>query len=734
MQCLEKDRTRRYETANALADDIERHLTHEPVEASPPSAAYLFRKFARRHRGGLLTGVAVALALVIGLGAATAGFAQAIRERDAKAEALAESKAVTDFLEATLSSVDPAKQGKDIRVHEILDQAAERIEQDEVIDAHPRLEARIRTVIGSTYAALELDLQAEPHLRRALDILEDELGTDAPATMEVLAELAGVLSSGLRRYEEAEPLWALHLDHSRRVHGELHPTTVWSVMNLGAVMTSRQRFDEAEPLLREALELSRQLTSLPTSTVCPPGAKPDPDTHVDYLFAMAQRSLAVWLVRSGGRVEKAELYANAAEAIFEENPESFARELAAVRLFMAGQVYRGLAYRRQDPSFLTKVEAYARSALEINEGIFGEGDPRTLGALYILAELHERRGDFDDALLFRQRLVVGNQRLKGPDHPGTLASTLKLAELSLRLGHVDDAEQHFAAVFERVTTPGVWDNYTHLLGTMGTSTSTRAFTPLFSIAVERGRFDDAAHLIDHLTGSISDDLDEATIHVRRLNAARATAVLARFDEDARASLQYRAIELYEQGIADMDAFWPDEPWRLVPQIYALARVFSDVGFHADAEALTAEANRRLASADLDLASTDNLVWAIVGNPEGNEDGYRAAFVMMQRALEGLPDRGGVDFCNTLGAALYRVGQYEEAIDTLLGCHAMRDRPAPEDWAFIAMAHFQLGRVDEARAALEEVNRLTYLPRFRVFVKEAERLLKSVDDVPGQMPP
>ena len=47
MKCLEKNRTRRYETANSLAQDLERHLNHEPVEACPPSAAYEFQKFVR---------------------------------------------------------------------------------------------------------------------------------------------------------------------------------------------------------------------------------------------------------------------------------------------------------------------------------------------------------------------------------------------------------------------------------------------------------------------------------------------------------------------------------------------------------------------------------------------------------------------------------------------------------------------------------------------------------------
>ena len=67
MKCLEKDRTRRYETANGLARDVERYLHDEPVEACPPSAAYRLRKFARRYRAALCTAALVAASLLAGI-------------------------------------------------------------------------------------------------------------------------------------------------------------------------------------------------------------------------------------------------------------------------------------------------------------------------------------------------------------------------------------------------------------------------------------------------------------------------------------------------------------------------------------------------------------------------------------------------------------------------------------------------------------------------------------------
>ena len=68
MKCLEKDRSRRYETANGLATDLRRHLLNEPVAARPPSGAYRLGKIVRRNRWLFASGAVVALALMVGLG------------------------------------------------------------------------------------------------------------------------------------------------------------------------------------------------------------------------------------------------------------------------------------------------------------------------------------------------------------------------------------------------------------------------------------------------------------------------------------------------------------------------------------------------------------------------------------------------------------------------------------------------------------------------------------------
>jgi tetratricopeptide (TPR) repeat protein len=88
MKALEKDRGRRYETATALARDVERYLHDEPVEACPPSAVYRFRKFARRQKTGLMIATVLTLALLVVLGGVAGSIGWAVRDRASRQAAI----------------------------------------------------------------------------------------------------------------------------------------------------------------------------------------------------------------------------------------------------------------------------------------------------------------------------------------------------------------------------------------------------------------------------------------------------------------------------------------------------------------------------------------------------------------------------------------------------------------------------------------------------------------------
>lgn len=107
MRCLEKDRTRRYNSAAGLATDIERHLSDNPVEARPPSRIYRTKKFIRRHTFGVLAAAGVAASLIAGLIASSTLF---VRERSAHGRATSAEKKETDLrLQAELDRTHEVK-------------------------------------------------------------------------------------------------------------------------------------------------------------------------------------------------------------------------------------------------------------------------------------------------------------------------------------------------------------------------------------------------------------------------------------------------------------------------------------------------------------------------------------------------------------------------------------------------------------------------------------------------
>jgi eukaryotic-like serine/threonine-protein kinase len=88
MKALDKERSRRYDTASAFAADVERYLHDEPVEACPPSAVYRFRKFARRQKTGLVIATVLALALLAVMGGVAGSIGWAVRDRASRQAAI----------------------------------------------------------------------------------------------------------------------------------------------------------------------------------------------------------------------------------------------------------------------------------------------------------------------------------------------------------------------------------------------------------------------------------------------------------------------------------------------------------------------------------------------------------------------------------------------------------------------------------------------------------------------
>jgi hypothetical protein len=171
MKCLEKDRARRYETANGLAVDLQRYLADEPVQACPPSAAYRFRKFARRNRTAVLAAAAVATAVLLALVVLAASNARIAREKSQKEVAL---KQKGEALEAAGANYREAREQERLaRKNEGIAREQEALaRKNEGIAREQELLARRRFYASQMNLAMQAWEAGQP--ARVLELLEGQ--------------------------------------------------------------------------------------------------------------------------------------------------------------------------------------------------------------------------------------------------------------------------------------------------------------------------------------------------------------------------------------------------------------------------------------------------------------------------------------------------------------------------------------------------------------------------------
>jgi eukaryotic-like serine/threonine-protein kinase len=305
MKCLEKQRDRRYETANGLARDIQRYLADEMVEARPPSAGYRLRKFARKHRAALASAIAIAVLLVAGLSVslwqmfrAITAEAQAMQnaqqardERDAKAVALkAEQQARADEAKARLQAFAALRSMTDDVVEQKFAQGAVLTDDDKTFlrsiiaqfdafaaiqgdDADSRaVRAEGRFRVGLMRHRLGELREAEQDYDAALGI-QKQLAADFPTRSEFRQELAnghtnrGILMRNTRRILEAERDYDAALSIRKQLAAdfptrpEFRQRLAISHNNRGNLLHGAGRMKEAEKDHDAAQSIRKQLAA-----------------------------------------------------------------------------------------------------------------------------------------------------------------------------------------------------------------------------------------------------------------------------------------------------------------------------------------------------------------------------------------------------------------------------------------------------------------------------------------
>lgn len=399
MKALEKDRARRYDSASALARDVERHLQHEPVEACPPTRRYRLGKFLRRHR---VEAGAAAAGLVLLVAAVAVSTWQAVRATRAERTAAAVSGFLQNDLlgQADLANQPGEGAGRDpdVKVRTLLERAARSIEGK--FPDEPLTEAAIRLTIGKAYWALGRYPDGQSQLERAAALHAQHLGADHPVTLGSKSSLA-YLYGAQGRFELAEPLSEEVVRGRTARLGSDHPDTLVSKNNLAQVYRSQKKLQQAEPLYLEVVRAD-------TATL---GA--------DHRETLRARTNLAALYRDQGRFDEAErVYQEVVRVQTSKLGVDHPDTLVAKNGLAAA--YRGLG-RRED------AEALFREVVEARTATLGADHPDTLTTRNNLALVYlaEKRYELAEPL-FREVVEASRLRL-GPTHPDTLQRMQNLA-------------------------------------------------------------------------------------------------------------------------------------------------------------------------------------------------------------------------------------------------------------------------------------------------------------------
>ena len=448
-KALAPDRDQRYGTAREFMQDLERYLAHEPVLAGRPGLLYRTGRFVRRYRVPVTVTAIVVAALTIGV-------VESQRQRLRANVARNQAETVTAFLSDMLASVRPEEQGREVTVHEVLDQAAGGVESD--FAGQPLVRAQLQSTIGQAYTALgELD-DAIVQLEDALAIRRQELGDEAPETLAAMCDLGRALSYSAD-FERAGSLYREALAvYRKRPDGDV--ASVCEAMNgLANSLADRGLTAEAEPYYLEALAAARAHLGPADSQTC-----------------SLLNNLALLRADQGRMDECRDLLVQVLElrrgALGDDHPLTFEsvvnlagleshvghldEAIAALEPLVPrarrvlGDAHRttlaamnNLAWACGQQGRLDAAEKLTRETLAIRRRELGDRHPETLITAYNLAELLRQQGHPRQAEALHRRTLALRRQVLGPDHPHTLLSANSLAGL-LRSEGRDAAADSFA--------------------------------------------------------------------------------------------------------------------------------------------------------------------------------------------------------------------------------------------------------------------------------------------------
>lgn len=411
-KALEHDKNRRYQSAQELADDIERYLKDRPIAARGDSTWYTLRKSLRRHKLAAtmtsLIAVVISVALVISIGF----WRQAVIERDRTATALRDASAVNRFLDDMLGSIDPEiAQGRDMSVREIVDDAARVL--DTRFANQPVVRASLHVTLGDAYMNLGEYEKSETHLRKAYELRLREQGPENEQTLAAMNDLGRLLTE-MEHLDEAESLNTAAEEIALRVLGPEHELTISLQNNHAYLLDWRGRVDEAETLYRRLLALEQRVLG--------------DDSH---LTSITRNNLATLIELKGDYAGAEELFRDVCEERLKNlGPAHPATLLARSNV---AQVIARLGR-------LAEAEAMLRETVGGLKHVLGADHPTTINALNSLGTCLDDQGRYAESeKLYRANLETLQDDV-GPTHDAVMLARNNLAASLLHQKKFSEAE------------------------------------------------------------------------------------------------------------------------------------------------------------------------------------------------------------------------------------------------------------------------------------------------------
>jgi serine/threonine protein kinase/Tfp pilus assembly protein PilF len=541
---------KRYGSAEQLADDLERWLEHQPVQARRASLAHRARSFVRRHKVGASFAAAAALFVALSTGTLTVYAGRVARERDRARVEARKADEVRRFLLSLFEGARPGQaKGHDVTAAQLLERGKRRLSD---LAGEPETRVELLGVLGTIYRELGDYAESEALLEEGLRRLEKR-GETGPPLPDALARL-GDLRRRQGRFEEAEVLLRRALALWRAQREPAEDQIAGTLGDLGLTLNDRGLYAQAEPVLREALAREERLHG-------------SEHLHV----AASVNDVAFVLERRGNL--------SAAEDLYRRAAKSKLRLLGGDHPSY-GVTLHNLARALQARGDLEQAETVCREALAVRRKALGPRHSEVALTLYILAKIRAARADAAEAeALYREALDIQREAVK--KHP-QLAWTLTGLAGVIAQRNASQAEGLYLEALGLLRS----------LGTKPNPTLSGILMPYGSFLCARGRAGEALPLLEEARRIRREFFGKDDPRSAETSAALGTCL-------AGAGRAREGIALLEESVR---VFESSSDRRLSAALAAMARAWEQAGNSQEAQRWRARAAAAKPSAERSASS------------------------------------------------------------------------------------------------------------------------------------